>query len=110
MKLVTFERGDATQHIGALTDGGSTISVLQAGARAMDGAPSPFLADMLAFLRGGAQAHDKASAVVEYITLSARLMPPSPWTTSRCLRRCRARSRSETSCCSNSTSSTASGR
>ena len=67
MKLVTFERGDGTQHIGALTDGGSTIAVLQAGARAMDGAPSPFLADMLAFLRGGAQAHDKALAVLEYI-------------------------------------------
>jgi 2-keto-4-pentenoate hydratase/2-oxohepta-3-ene-1,7-dioic acid hydratase in catechol pathway len=67
VKLVTFERGDGTQHIGALTDGGSTIAVLQAGARAMDGAPSPFLADMLAFLRGGAQARDKALAVLEYI-------------------------------------------
>jgi 2-keto-4-pentenoate hydratase/2-oxohepta-3-ene-1,7-dioic acid hydratase in catechol pathway len=68
MKLVTFERGDGTQHIGALTDGERAIAVLQAGARAMDGAPSPLLADMLAFLRGGAQARDKASAVLEYIT------------------------------------------
>jgi 2-keto-4-pentenoate hydratase/2-oxohepta-3-ene-1,7-dioic acid hydratase in catechol pathway len=68
MKLITFARADTTQHIGALVDGGRTIVVLQAGAFAMDGAPSPLFTDMLAFLRGGVAARDKAQAVVEYVT------------------------------------------
>ncbi len=67
MKLLTFASEDATQHIGTLTDDNSTIAVLQAGARAMDGALSPFFTDMLAFLRGGTQAREKAQAVVEYV-------------------------------------------
>ncbi len=68
MKLVTFASEDAAQYIGTLTDDNSTIAVLQAGARAMDGAPSPLFTDMLAFLRGGTQAREKAQAVVEYVT------------------------------------------
>ena len=68
MKLIPFARADTTQHIGALVDGGRTIVVLQAGAFAMDGAPSPLFTDMLAFLRGGIAARDKAQAVVEYVT------------------------------------------
>lgn len=67
MKLLTFASEDAAQHIGTLTDDNGTIAVLQAGARAMDGAPSPFFTDMLAFLQGGTQAREKAQAVIEYV-------------------------------------------
>ena len=68
MRLVTFVDREGSQAIGALTEGDSTIVVLQAGARALDGEPSPHFDSMLAFLRGGAQARDRAQAVVEYAT------------------------------------------
>nr|VFJ75384.1 MAG: Fumarylacetoacetate (FAA) hydrolase family protein [Candidatus Kentron sp. FW] len=71
MKLVTFiKRNDTNraQHLGALVDDGMSIAILQIGSIAMDGSPSPFFAHMLAFLRGGAVARDKADAVVRYIT------------------------------------------
>lgn len=72
MKLVTFVREDGAPQggvpqIGALTSGNRTIAVLQVGAEAMGGAASFFFADMLAFLRGGEQARDRAQAVVEFV-------------------------------------------
>nr|VFK32325.1 MAG: Fumarylacetoacetate (FAA) hydrolase family protein [Candidatus Kentron sp. MB]VFK75831.1 MAG: Fumarylacetoacetate (FAA) hydrolase family protein [Candidatus Kentron sp. MB] len=69
MKLVTFvEKNDAqgAQRIGALDDN-RNIAVLQAGAMAMEGTPSPFFTDMLAFLRGDVAAREKARAVLEFI-------------------------------------------
>lgn len=66
MKLVTFvHKGE--QRIGALLGDGATVAVLQVGVQARDGVSEPCFADMLAFLRGGEQARDKAAAVVEYI-------------------------------------------
>nr|VFK42434.1 MAG: Fumarylacetoacetate (FAA) hydrolase family protein [Candidatus Kentron sp. TC] len=70
MKLVTFTKGNGVndaQHIGALLDDGKRIAVLQAGAEAMAGSPSPFFTDMLAFLRGDVAARDEAGTVIEYI-------------------------------------------
>ena len=67
MKLVTFQQEDDRQQIGALTGGDSSIVILQAGLELMDGAPSPFFTDMLAFLRNGAAAREKAQAVIEYV-------------------------------------------
>ncbi len=73
MKLVTFEKEDRVQQIGALMEDGRTVAVLQAGAESMDGTPSPFFTDMLAFLKGGAEARDKALRTVEHI---GRQHPP----------------------------------
>lgn len=68
MKLATFTHKDGTQEIGALSSDERHLIILQAGAAALDGKLSPFFSDMLAFLRGGAAARDKAQAVVEYVT------------------------------------------
>jgi 2-keto-4-pentenoate hydratase/2-oxohepta-3-ene-1,7-dioic acid hydratase in catechol pathway len=89
MKLVTLAREDGSQHIGALIEGESTIVLLQAGAEAVDGSPSPFFDDMLAFLRGGPAARGKAQAVVEFVegqrppgatvvTAEAKVLAPVP--------------------------------
>jgi 2-keto-4-pentenoate hydratase/2-oxohepta-3-ene-1,7-dioic acid hydratase in catechol pathway len=67
MKLITFIQKDDVQRIGAMVDSDRTIVILQIGAETMTGEPSPFFADMLAFLRGGAVARDQAQAVVEYV-------------------------------------------
>ena len=67
MKLVTFQQEDDRQQIGALTSGDSSIVILQAGLELMDGAPSPFFTDMLAFLKNGTAAREKAQAVIEYV-------------------------------------------
>jgi len=66
MKLVTFDQKDDLPKIGAMADDGRTIVILQAGATAMTGAPSPFFTDMLAFLNGGPAARDQALAVIDY--------------------------------------------
>jgi 2-keto-4-pentenoate hydratase/2-oxohepta-3-ene-1,7-dioic acid hydratase in catechol pathway len=66
MKLVTFDQKDDLPKIGALTDDGRNIIVLQAGAAAMTGAPSPFFTDMLAFLNGGPEAREQGLAVIDY--------------------------------------------
>jgi 2-keto-4-pentenoate hydratase/2-oxohepta-3-ene-1,7-dioic acid hydratase in catechol pathway len=68
MKLVTFMQEDDVQRIGAVVDSNRTIVILQIGAEMMSGEPSPFLTDVLAFLRGGVAARDQAQAVVEYVT------------------------------------------
>lgn len=73
MKLVTFANARGEQAIGVWRPDDPTIAVLQAGAAAMDGRASPFFDDMLAFLRGGSAARDRAQAVVEFIT---RQRPP----------------------------------
>ncbi len=64
MKLITFLHNSYGQQIGAL-DGNGRIIILQKGVEALDGAASPFFTDMLAFLRGGTAARDKAQAVME---------------------------------------------
>ena len=68
MKLVTFIQKDDVRHIGALVNNDRTIVILQKGAKEVNGEPSPFFTDMLAFLRGGSAARDLAQAVVEYVT------------------------------------------
>jgi 2-keto-4-pentenoate hydratase/2-oxohepta-3-ene-1,7-dioic acid hydratase in catechol pathway len=68
MRLVTFQRGDGQGCIGALTKDGRTVADLQAGAGAMDGEPSPFFKDMLAFLQGGEEAREKGERILEFIT------------------------------------------
>lgn len=70
MKLVTFQTNNRPPQIGALINEGSTIAVLQAGASALDGKPSPFFHDMLSFLQGGQDALSKAQAVVRHIESS----------------------------------------
>lgn len=67
MKLVTFRYANGKQMIGALLPDNHTIAILQTGTEAMDGRASSFLTDMLAFLRGGSAARDKAQAVIEFI-------------------------------------------
>jgi 2-keto-4-pentenoate hydratase/2-oxohepta-3-ene-1,7-dioic acid hydratase in catechol pathway len=68
MKLVTFRQEDKAQCIGVLGNGDQPIVILQNGAIAANGEPSPFFTDMLAFLRGGAAARDQAQAIVEYVS------------------------------------------
>lgn len=68
MKLVTFKQKDNRQYIGVLDDSAQTIVILQNGAKAVSGEPSPFFTDMLAFLRGGSAARDQAQAIVEYVS------------------------------------------
>jgi hypothetical protein len=68
VKLVTFTQKDDVQYIGALANGDQSIVILQNGAQAMSGEPSPYFADMLAFLRGGPAARDQAQAIVETVT------------------------------------------
>lgn len=67
MKLITFLQKNDVQQIGVLIDSDRTIVILQMGAESMNGKPAPFFTDMLAFLRGGAEARDQAQAVVEYV-------------------------------------------
>ena len=59
MRLVTFTQGNGIQRIGTVVDQDQTIVILQKGAEAKNGAPSPVFADMLAFLQGGAAAQDQ---------------------------------------------------
>jgi 2-keto-4-pentenoate hydratase/2-oxohepta-3-ene-1,7-dioic acid hydratase in catechol pathway len=68
MRLVTFQAKDGGTRIGALVGDGRSVALLQAGALAMDGAPSAFFDHMLAFLQGGGQAREKGERVVGFIT------------------------------------------
>ena len=67
MKLVTFIDRNGKHCIGALTEDVQTAIDLQAGAETMGGDRSPFFADMLSFLRGGAKAREKAQEVLEHV-------------------------------------------
>ena len=67
MKLVTFIDRNGKHCIGALTEDVQTAIDLQAGAEMMGGDRSPFFADMLSFLRGGAKAREKAQEVLEHV-------------------------------------------
>lgn len=89
MRLVTFQKTDGTQHIGALVDDDSGIALLQEGTLANNGSADPDFASMLAFLAGGPKARDKAREVVEFIagqqppvakvpTDSVKLLAPVP--------------------------------
>lgn len=74
MKLVTFSDENGDRHIGSLVGDEQSIAILQTDAQTMDGAPSPFFSDMLAFLHGGREARDKAHRVTEFILTES---PPS---------------------------------
>jgi 2-keto-4-pentenoate hydratase/2-oxohepta-3-ene-1,7-dioic acid hydratase in catechol pathway len=68
MKLVTFVSPVSPfGRIGTLIADGQTIVDLQAGAVAMNGQPSPVLADMLSFLDGGEFAREEAERIVESV-------------------------------------------
>jgi 2-keto-4-pentenoate hydratase/2-oxohepta-3-ene-1,7-dioic acid hydratase in catechol pathway len=70
MRLLTFvpePSSHSPPRIGSLTADGRTVVDLQAGAVAMDGSPSPALAEMLAFLDGGEAARDHARRVLEFV-------------------------------------------
>lgn len=66
MKLITFLHGDHDPQIGALAGNGRVVN-LQKSAQTIDGADSPHFVDMLAFLRGGAAAREKAQVIMEQI-------------------------------------------
>jgi len=66
MKLATFISPGGQQEIGALMADGKTLARLKPGELAMDNQGSPFFADMLAWLEGGAAALDRARAVLEF--------------------------------------------
>lgn len=51
---------------GALSGGGETVVALQAAARALEGGEHGFFDSLLAFLRGGPEALEKAHQVVEF--------------------------------------------
>lgn len=65
MKLVTFTQGHQLPAIGALLDNERRVLPLQSASEMIDGQPSPFFTDMLAFLHGGSAARDKAGALLE---------------------------------------------
>lgn len=67
MKLATVIGPDGLPQIGALINNDKTIALLQAGHIALDGAPSPHFANMIAFLRAGAEAQYKAYVVQDFI-------------------------------------------
>ena len=65
MKLATFQQDNRVPCIGAVTGADDTIVALQAAALAVDKEPCPHFEDMLAFLRGGAEARSKAQEMVD---------------------------------------------
>ena len=67
MKLVTFVDRSDKQLIGVLTDDNSSIVILHSGTEAIEREREPSFTDMLAFLRGGVEAREKAQAVVEHV-------------------------------------------
>lgn len=67
MKLVTFIYQDSAPQIGVLVENETKIAVLQAGAIAKTGQPSPSFEDMRAFLDGGEAARDEAGEMADYI-------------------------------------------
>lgn len=89
MKLATVIGPEGLPQIGALIDGESSIALLQAGSIALDKAPNPHFASMLAWLRGGAEAQYKALMVQDFVASrkpegailpleKAKLLPPLP--------------------------------
>lgn len=67
MKLATVIGPDGLPQLAARIDGDGNLALLQAGAVALEGAPSPHFASMLAWLRGGAEAHYKALVVQDFV-------------------------------------------
>lgn len=67
MKLVTVIGPDGLPQLGALTGKDDGVALLQAGAAAMENAPSPHLTSMLAWLRGGAEAQFQAHRVLDFV-------------------------------------------
>ena len=64
MRLITFKR-EREEEIGALA-GDATVVRLQAAETLRAGRPQPHLANMLAFLHGGAAARDAAQAALDF--------------------------------------------
>ncbi|GAB4232091.1 MAG: fumarylacetoacetate hydrolase family protein [Methyloligellaceae bacterium] len=67
MKLATVIGPDGTPQIGALIAGDSAIALLQKGAIALEGKPSPHFNSMLALLRGGPEAMYSALMVQDFV-------------------------------------------
>ncbi|MCG8558807.1 MAG: fumarylacetoacetate hydrolase family protein [Hyphomicrobiales bacterium] len=67
MKLTTFIGPEGTRQIGALVEDDQLV-MLQAGAIALEGTPTPHFHSMLSFLRGGAAASYKAHVVIDFVT------------------------------------------
>lgn len=67
MKLVTVIGPDGLPQVGALIEKDSAVALLQAGAVALENAPSPHFASMLAWLRGGPEAQYKAHRVQDFV-------------------------------------------
>lgn len=67
MKLATLIGPDGLQQIGALIDNDTGIALLQDGAIALEGAPSPHFVSMLDWLHGGPEAQYKALMVQDFV-------------------------------------------
>lgn len=67
MKLATIIGPDGLQQIGALIENDKSVALLQPGLIALDGAPSPHFASMLAFLQAGPEAQYKAFVVQDFV-------------------------------------------
>lgn len=65
MRLITF-RHQGLQEIGALTEADRKVVRLQAAEQLRSGQPHAHLADMLAFLQGGAAARETAQRALEF--------------------------------------------
>lgn len=89
MKLATVIGPEGLPQVGALIDGDQSVALLQAGSVALDKAPNPHFASMLAWLRGGAEAQYKALMVQDFVASrkpegvvmpleKATLLPPLP--------------------------------
>ncbi len=71
MKLATIIGPDGLPQIGALFGGDKSVALLQAGLVALEGAPAPHFASMLAFLKAGAEAQYKAYVVQDFVASKA---------------------------------------
>jgi 2-keto-4-pentenoate hydratase/2-oxohepta-3-ene-1,7-dioic acid hydratase in catechol pathway len=67
VKLATVIGPDGQPQIAALVNSDKTVALLQAGLVALESAPSPYFANMLAFLQAGAEAQCKAYVVQDYV-------------------------------------------
>jgi len=77
LKLLTFSHKTEApdrQRLGVLLPAGDSVAALQEGCLALQGTSSPFLADMLSLLDGGAVALAEARRVMEFITVQ---QPPA---------------------------------
>ncbi len=67
LRLATVIAPGGLPQLGALIHDDTAIALLQSGATAMDGAPSPYFTSMLEWLRGGPEARQKALVVQDFV-------------------------------------------